>query len=216
MDATKPKRGRPGRKSTEGARVPLGLRVTPELKEKLDAAARQSGRSQSQEAELRLEHSFRDERVLESAQDRIYGTQLSGLLMLIAKAMRDIGASCGKYKDGKLEFTLNSIENWLSNPYAFDQVVKGVNAIFEAIRPEGEAIAPTLSDPVLTAAYADAGRAYTRPILGAVRDPAVGGDLGQWAEPVRARLGPVAARIHIPSGGPAMVAQFTYRASDGH
>jgi hypothetical protein len=36
----------------------LGLRVTPAMKAKLDAAAAQSGRSQSQEAEIRLERSF--------------------------------------------------------------------------------------------------------------------------------------------------------------
>jgi hypothetical protein len=38
--------------------VSLGLRVTAELKRKLDEAAANSGRSQSQEAELRLERSF--------------------------------------------------------------------------------------------------------------------------------------------------------------
>lgn len=41
-----------------GERVPLGLRVTADLKRKLDAAAEASGRSQSQEAEFRLENSF--------------------------------------------------------------------------------------------------------------------------------------------------------------
>ena len=55
MDA-RPKRGR-GR-PTVGERVPLGLRVTPEMKRRLDAAAKESGRSQSQEAEIRLERSF--------------------------------------------------------------------------------------------------------------------------------------------------------------
>lgn len=56
----KAKRGRPGRKITPGQRVPLGLRVTPTIKRKLDAAARKSGRSQSQEAEFRLERSFNE------------------------------------------------------------------------------------------------------------------------------------------------------------
>ena len=41
-----------------GERVPLGLRVTAELKAKLDEIAESSGRSQSQEVELRLERSF--------------------------------------------------------------------------------------------------------------------------------------------------------------
>ncbi len=50
--------GRPKRQPKPGERVQLSLRVTPELKAELDEAANQSGRSQSQEAELRLERSF--------------------------------------------------------------------------------------------------------------------------------------------------------------
>jgi len=58
-----PKRmGRPTKAPKSGERVSLGLRVTADIKRKLDAAAVASGRSQSQEAELRLERSFeRDE-----------------------------------------------------------------------------------------------------------------------------------------------------------
>ena len=57
-----PKRiGRPTKAPKAGDRVSLGLRVTAEIKSRLDAAAMISGRSQSQEAELRLEQSFRDD-----------------------------------------------------------------------------------------------------------------------------------------------------------
>jgi TraY domain-containing protein len=52
-------RGRP----SLGERVPLGLRVTLDTKARLDAAARYSGRSLSQEAELRLEQSFDSDRL---------------------------------------------------------------------------------------------------------------------------------------------------------
>ncbi len=41
----------------------LGLRVTAEIKRKLDDAAERSGRSQSQEAELRIDQSFGWERI---------------------------------------------------------------------------------------------------------------------------------------------------------
>jgi hypothetical protein len=50
--------GRPRREPEPGERVSLGLRVTPDMKRRLDEAAAKSGRSQSQEAELRLERSF--------------------------------------------------------------------------------------------------------------------------------------------------------------
>jgi hypothetical protein len=58
----RPKRmGRPTKAPVEGERVPLGLRVTAEAKRKLAAAAIKSGRSISQEAELRIERSFQME-----------------------------------------------------------------------------------------------------------------------------------------------------------
>ena len=41
----------------------LSFRVTPELKRKLAEAAAKSGRGQSQEAEFRLEQSFREDRL---------------------------------------------------------------------------------------------------------------------------------------------------------
>jgi hypothetical protein len=42
----------------------LGLRVTRDIKLALDGAAKESGRSQSQEAEARLERTFRDDEIL--------------------------------------------------------------------------------------------------------------------------------------------------------
>lgn len=47
-------RGRP----SKGERVALGLRVTPEMFERIRAECLANGRSQSQEVEMRLERSF--------------------------------------------------------------------------------------------------------------------------------------------------------------
>jgi TraY domain len=49
--------------SEEGRRVALSLRLTPSIKELLDAAALEGGRSLSQEAEFRLEQSFQRDRL---------------------------------------------------------------------------------------------------------------------------------------------------------
>jgi uncharacterized protein (DUF1778 family) len=57
MATPSPKKRQRGRPFL-GERVPLSLRVTPEIKLRLAEAAKRSGRSQSQEAELRLERSF--------------------------------------------------------------------------------------------------------------------------------------------------------------
>src|SRR5215510_2758469 len=83
MEEVKRGRGRP----TVGERVPLGLRVTPDLKRKLDAAAEQSGRSQSQEAELRLEHTFDRQGLLSEVLTLAYGKRAADDLMLLGATM---------------------------------------------------------------------------------------------------------------------------------
>ena len=55
---TRKKRGRPPLPPTEGKREVLTLRVTAELRQRLEGAASDSGRSMSQEAELRIDRSF--------------------------------------------------------------------------------------------------------------------------------------------------------------
>ena len=72
MDNPQKRRGRPTKPPVEGTRVMLGLRVTANIKRKLEAAAIESGRSLSQEAEFRLEQSF--ERVdFEALQEDLAG-----------------------------------------------------------------------------------------------------------------------------------------------
>jgi DNA end-binding protein Ku len=64
--------GRPRQDAEPGERAQLSFRVTAELKRRLDAAADESGRSQSQEAEFRLERSF-DRQDLLSEVQRLLG-----------------------------------------------------------------------------------------------------------------------------------------------
>jgi hypothetical protein len=56
--------GRPTKAPTRGERVSLGLKVTADIKRRIDSAARASGRTQSQEAERRIELSYQYERAL--------------------------------------------------------------------------------------------------------------------------------------------------------
>jgi hypothetical protein len=55
--------------SDAGRRYPLNIRTTKEMREKLGAAARRSGRSLTQEMEFRLEQSFGEVEVIE----RLFG-----------------------------------------------------------------------------------------------------------------------------------------------
>jgi hypothetical protein len=98
MKAAK-RRGRPTKKPNEGERVSLGLRVTAELKRQLDAAAAASGRSQSQEAEFRIESSFAsDERRsdLRLLLEQEWGPDIYNLAHSSASAVRLAEAHTGK------------------------------------------------------------------------------------------------------------------------
>jgi hypothetical protein len=85
--------GRPGRQPAEGERVKLGLRVTPSMKKKLDEAAASSGRSQSQEAELRLERSFERQHMLKESLSLAYGPEAAGILLTLGMIMEAAGRS---------------------------------------------------------------------------------------------------------------------------
>jgi hypothetical protein len=56
--------GRPMKQPPRGTRVSLGLKVGADVKRRIDSAARASGRTQSQEAELLIERALQYERLL--------------------------------------------------------------------------------------------------------------------------------------------------------
>jgi hypothetical protein len=76
--------------AAEPRRHPLNVRTTRELRDKMLAAAEQSGRSLVQELEYRLENSFGRDVVF----DMLLGGQQNGrLLEKLAFAVRDAGRS---------------------------------------------------------------------------------------------------------------------------
>ncbi len=79
--------GRPGRTPEPGERVKLGLRVTPEMKRRLDTAAAKSGRSQSQEVEHRLERTFDRQDLLLEVLTLSFPGKLPGLLLALGLLM---------------------------------------------------------------------------------------------------------------------------------
>ncbi len=58
--------GRPAKTPIKGKRVSLGLKVTAQVKRHIDEAARNSGRTQSQEAEALIEKALTYDRALEA------------------------------------------------------------------------------------------------------------------------------------------------------
>lgn len=64
MNENRKRAGRPLKPAETGKRVSLGLKVTSDIKRRLDAVAQRNGRTQSQEAEARLERTFWDEQMV--------------------------------------------------------------------------------------------------------------------------------------------------------
>jgi hypothetical protein len=135
-------KGRPRKRQPKpGERVSLGLRVTPHLKAALDDAAAGSGRSQSQEAELRLERSFYNQTLTAEVMALRYGTALAGLALTVCELMK----ATGQHAAFEATATLQGMERWWENPYAYDQALQSVTAMLEAFRPAGEPELPRIA-----------------------------------------------------------------------
>jgi hypothetical protein len=105
--------------------VGLSLRVTPQTKRALDAAAAASGRSISQEAELWLEAAQRDQRILKDALALAYGERIGGLMIYL-------GGVADLFDDG----------------WRYEQMAAATRAAIDRFRPEG-----TITSPEPTAIF---------------------------------------------------------------
>ena len=185
-------------KPKAGERIMLGLRVTPEIKRRLDESAIASGRSQSQEAELRLEQSFREEDLLPSLLAAAYGPQCAALVLMIARAMHQAGTSAGFMKT----FTLDGSVNWVEEPHAFKMARQAAERILDRATPLGNPVPPPAFKPLPEvgeqaaewAALNESRRTYYgRGVADSVIDAALGdgisGDLKRWGDLVGSLLG---------------------------
>lgn len=137
MKPDQPRAGRPTTAGIEGQKSTLSIRASAELKARLDTAAKERGRSLSQEAEIRLEQSFRDDRPLLAAFEASYGRELGGLLLVVGDAMRAVS----EYKPYAFA--------GFTPAWTFYQMVKAANAVFRRLATPGSRRLP---DPLGIAA----------------------------------------------------------------
>jgi hypothetical protein len=128
--------GRPRAARKPGERSTLSLRITAELFERLDKAAKAKGRPLSQECEMMLEHAQRDVRGLDAMLALAYGPQLAVLVDEIAEVMRRAGAFAAfnvvRYtKRGTTDPLLRG-DAWIRDAFCFDQAVQAAKTILEA------------------------------------------------------------------------------------
>jgi hypothetical protein len=183
---TKKRGGWPARTPEPGERVPMSFRVTPDFKAMLDQAAAQSGRSLAQEIELRLVHSFRDQRIVESTMALAYGERLAAILLTIGTVLKDGGPTWG------IIATREHGIDWLNNAYAYDQAVKATAHLLEAFRPVGDPAPPPVANEKIQFVWENAGKAWANGAL-AVIAGVPGYDLYERAlAPIKGMLGPLA------------------------
>jgi hypothetical protein len=116
-----------------GTRTQIGVRVGADVKRMLDDAMKRSGRTQSQEAELRLEVSLRDEALLDSALE-LYGHGVGDLLRVLGTAMRNAGRRAAWAATGSFD----AIDDWLHDPFARNQAIDAATTLLEGLRPKQE------------------------------------------------------------------------------
>ena len=149
MTKTKNFGGRPKTEADESERVHLGLRVPATTKRRLELAAQKEGRSISQETELRIDHTFRTQRLLNQVLELHYGPRLAGILRLIGEEMSEVGPDHG-YETTK---SYAGAKDWIEVPEAFAAAIDGVVDILKAVAPAGVI---NIGDNARTAAKAKA------------------------------------------------------------
>ena len=118
-------RGRPPLDPGIAKRASFNTRLRPALKLALETAAKQEGRSLSEEIEFRLERSLDDERHLADALELGFGRQVAGLMLAIGYVIKE---TVPARRPGEI--------GWLSNPEAFHAVVEAINLLLLVIDPD--------------------------------------------------------------------------------
>ena len=118
--------GRPTKAPNPGTRVALGLKVTPDIKRRLDEEARKNGRTQSQQAELMIERAFAHEAAFG-------GGEMTRLAYLMASSFAVAGQRDAAGRS-----------DWITDPVTYSN---GVAAVLDALLngfPNGADKAPAL------------------------------------------------------------------------
>lgn len=135
--------GRPTRRAGERLSKNRTFRVRAQLDEELADAAGSSGRSVSEEIELRLEQSFTKQQSMLESLDLIFGRENAALSMVIAELGKMINLSAGQLalSRGKSE---PKKACWIDDPFLFNEFSSTLNLLLEAMRPKGEIDLPKI------------------------------------------------------------------------
>lgn len=145
--------GRPALTPDKGKRAAIGLRTTPELKERLERIAAATGRSLSQEIEFRLERSLQEDDALR----REFGDERTQrILRIMAQAAAAIEDQHGKKWHEDWDTYYAVLASWqritqLWHPTAPDPLIDGIGKADAKLDKAARAL-PALRAPVNAAA----------------------------------------------------------------
>ena len=169
------KRGRPTQEATPGTKVSLGLTVTADLKARLDQEARRTGRTQSQEAQWRLERSFDRQDLLDEVLALAYGPQTAALLSVLGHAVSMIERR-------------NDKEDCLTTPDGYTDAATAIDTIVKALNPGGRGFPPKI-EPLAKLDLSNRGQMCASGAIQAIRSAT-----GSHWDTVRQNLGEMAER----------------------
>src|SRR5690348_3146280 len=124
--------GRPTTTGVVGQKSTLSIRASAALKNELDRAAKQNGRSLSQEAEFRLETSFHSQAQASEGLRLAFGPELAAFILIIARTTRNVGAAFDLFAGSGA----GDPSAWAYSALAFDEAIKALKHIGKALRPE--------------------------------------------------------------------------------
>ena len=181
------------RRLKDQRRAPLSMRLTPETRNRLVEEAAKNGRSITQEAEIRLENTFRDQSYVFQAFELAYGRGPAAILQIIARAMDNAGKH-------SIKLGLMDPAEWPKDPDAVENVKRALYIILSGFQPEDYVASEENLDPIRTGV--SLGPAFARSILLSIKTAPEdsGGELEKWALPIRDQLGvDLTNQIRLPS-----------------
>lgn len=175
-----------------GPRVMVGTRLSAELKQRIEEAMQQSGRSQAQEIELRLEQSFYKQALLGEALSLTFDERLAGIVLMVGLAMDRAGGNAARDIVNHMSGRDDPIEDWIEDGwtgsgYAYDQALQAAIILLEALRPPGSPLPLPLIKPKI-----DYGSHYASAIKRWIHGYAGG---PPYMGEIRRLLGPLAKRF---------------------
>jgi hypothetical protein len=92
----------------------------------------------SQEAEIRLDKSFEHQDLLPGVLSLAFGPEVAALAIGIAALMSTVGREAASPN-----FASKGTQDWIDNPYAFQQAVDAAQLFLEKVRPKGKVVPPS-------------------------------------------------------------------------